>query len=135
LRLLEAAYRDGEPLPPAFTQRLREAVASGNLEVLAAYIGGRTVGVLVVAFRPGITLGGVFASIEELYVEPEERGRGVGRALVEAAAERCLTRGVSYVEVQTDDEAEGFYLKLGYEPEPDVRVLSRSYVVGRPDPE
>jgi hypothetical protein len=42
--------------------------------------------------------------------------------------ERCKERGVFYVEVQTDGEAAAFYIGLGYKPEEEVLVLSRSYV-------
>jgi len=87
------------------------------------------VGVLVLAFRLSVSLGGLFASIEDLYVEPEVRDRGFGRALLGAAEDRCRARAVSYTEVQADDEAAGFYRNLGYEPQHDVSVLHRSHPV------
>jgi GNAT superfamily N-acetyltransferase len=127
LELLEEALRDGEPLPQAFAGRLARDVEGGDLEVLSARAGDRLVGVAVLAFRPGVSVGADFASVEELHVRPQERGRGVGRALLAAVGERCRGRGVSYVEVQTDDEAAPFYEALGFEPETDVLVLSRSY--------
>ena len=72
----------------------------------------------------------LFASIEDLYVRPEARRKGVGKALLEAADERCAAREISYVEVQVEDEAaEAFYAALGYEPETGVRVLSRSLAI------
>jgi GNAT superfamily N-acetyltransferase len=126
LELLEESLRGGEPLPSAFAERLRDAVKVGDLEVLAARMEHRVVGVAVLAYRLNVSVGQQFASIEEVYVRPESRRRGVGRALLEAVAERCKIRGVSYVEVQTDDEAAVFYSALGYEPELGVRVFSRS---------
>ncbi len=130
LKLLEEALRDGEPLPQAFAGRLAREVKGGDLEILTARAGGRCVGVAVLAFRPALSLGSDFASIEELHVRPGERGQGVGRMLLEAVAERCRGRGVSYVEVQTEDEAAAFYEALGFEQEEGVRVLSRSYAPG-----
>ena len=127
LKLIEEALRDGEPLPPSFAGRLARDVGGGDLEILTARSGGRCVGVAVLAFRPGVSLGADFASVEKLHVRPEERGRGVGRALLEAVEGRCRGRGVSYVEVQTDEEAAPFYEALGFGPEEDVGVLSRSY--------
>ena len=129
LKLLEEALRDGEPLPQAFAGRLARAVEGGDIEVLAARAGDRVVGVAVLAFRPAVSLGADFASVEELHVRPEERGRGTGRALLAAVEERCRARGVSYVEVQTDEEAAEFYEALGFEPEGGVRLLSRSYTL------
>lgn len=128
LKLLEESLRNGEPLPEEFVSRMGDSVESGRTEVLAARAGGRVVGVLVLAFRLNVSLGGLFASVEDLYVEPESRRRGIGRALLEEAGRRCVERNISYVEVQVEDEeAEKFYASLGYEKEDRVRVLSRSY--------
>ncbi len=115
-------------MPRPFVRRLARAVEAGDIEVLAAWMepGGAPVGVAVLAFRLNVSASASFASIEDLYVKPEAGGRGVGWALIEAVEERCRARGVSYVEVQTDDEAAAFYEACGYEPETDVRVLSRS---------
>ena len=88
--------------------------------------GREPVGVVVLAFRLNISAGVTFASIEDLYVSPGAGGRGVGRALLEAVEERCRARGVSYVEVQTQEEAAPFYEACGYGPETGVRVLSQS---------
>jgi GNAT superfamily N-acetyltransferase len=130
LRLLEESLRGGEPLPEAFKDQIRELVESGNLEVIGARTEERTAGVAVLAYRLNVSVAGLFASIEDLYVRPESRRRGVGRALLEAVAQRCRVRGVSYVEAQVeDDEAAAFYSALGYETEPGVRVFSRSYVL------
>jgi GNAT superfamily N-acetyltransferase len=97
---------------------------------LAARAEDRMVGVAVLAYRPSVSLGGLFASIEDLYVRPEARRRGAGRALLEAVDGRCRARGVSYVEAQVEeDEVGAFYAALGYEAEPGVRVLSKSLAV------
>ena len=129
LGFLEEALRDGESLPNEFLERLRGTVAAGGLEVLAASAAGRTVGVAVVAYRPSMSAAADFASIEELYVRHEHQRQGVGRALLEAVEERCVDRGVSYVEVQTDGEAEPFYAALGYGEEPEVKVMFRAYAL------
>ena len=130
LALLEEALRDGEPVTEAFVGRLSRAVEAGDVEVLAARTEDRILGVTVLAYRLSIPAGGLFASIEDLYVRPEARRQGVARALLEAADERCASRGISYVEVQVEDQlAETFYNTLGYEPERGVRVLSRSLII------
>ena len=94
--------------------------------VVRAETGGTIGGVVVLVFRLNVSASASFASIEDLYVRPEARGRGAGRTLLAAVEERCRARGVSYVEVQTDDEAAPFYEACGYELETGVRVLSRS---------
>jgi GNAT superfamily N-acetyltransferase len=127
LALLEEALRDGDPVPEDFANRLRKAVEAGGVEVLAARTEDQILGVALLAYRLNVSAGGLFASVEDLYVRPEARRRGVGRALLQAADERFQERGISYVEAQVEEkEAEVFYAALGYEPETGVRVLSRS---------
>ena len=137
LALLEESLRAGELVPAAFAERFREAVEAGDTEVLTARVEDRVVGVAVLAYRLSVSIGGLFASIEDLYVRPETRRRGVGRALLEAIGQRCAARGISYVEAQVEeDEAEAFYAALGYGREPGVRVLSKSLaIIERPNPE
>ncbi len=126
---LEEAWRDGESLPDEFLGRLHGAVESGELEILTASVEGRQVGIVIISIRPNVSTAADFASIEELYVRPQAQRRGVGLALLEAVKERCVDRSISYVEVQTDDEAAAFYEAGGYEEEPGVRVMSRAYVL------
>lgn len=127
LRLLEEWLREGEPVPDAFVAEIQRHVESGDLEFLAAYLQGRISGVLVLAFRPNVSLGSAFASIEDLYVHPGSRRRGVGTALLQAADDRCRSRRISYLEAQVEESAAtAFYAASGYEPEPGVRVFSAS---------
>jgi GNAT superfamily N-acetyltransferase len=127
LALLEEALRDGDPVPEDFADRLRKAVEAGDVEVLAARGEDQILGVALLAYRLNVSAGGIFASVEDLYVRPEARRRGVGRAMLKAVDELCAERGISYVEAQVEEkEAELFYAALGYEPESGVRVLSRS---------
>jgi len=102
LALLEEALRDGDPVPEDFADRLRKAVEAGDVEVLAARAEDQLLGVALLAYRLNVSAGGLFASVEELYVRREARRRGVGHALLQAADERCEKRGISYVEAQVE---------------------------------
>jgi GNAT superfamily N-acetyltransferase len=134
LKLLEGFLREGEPVPEDFARRLHEAVERGEFEVLAAYMGNSVVGVAVLAYRLSVSAAGPFASIEDLYVEPDARRKGIGTALLEAVGEHCAARGVSYVEAQVEDEeAAAFYGTSGYVEEPGVRVFSHSYILIDPE--
>jgi len=124
---MRTAVRDGEPVPKDFANSVRKAIETEELEVLAARKEGRIQGVAVLAYRLNVSAGGQFASIEDLYVRPEARRQGVGRALLQAANERCAERGIAYIEVQVEEEkAEAFYAALDYGLETGVRVLSRT---------
>lgn len=61
--------------------------------------------------RPGIYL-------EDLYVRPELRGAGHGRALLSALAEECVSKGYGRLEwsvLDWNEPALGFYRRLGAE--------------------
>lgn len=133
LVLLEEALRGGDPVPEDFADRLRKAIEARDVTILAARANDQILGVLILAYRLNLSAGGLFASIEDLYVRPAARRRGVGRALLTAVDELCAERGISYVEAQVEEkEAELFYTALGYEPETGVRVCSRSIPIDAP---
>ncbi len=130
LRLLEKWLRDGEPVPGAFAEEIRHRVAAGDQEILTALRGDLLVGVLLLSFRPNVSLGGQFASIEDLYVAPEARRHGAGKTLLQAAEQRCRHRGVSYLEAQVEQgEAGRFYAANDFEEERGLRVFSRSLLL------
>lgn len=53
------------------------------------------------------------ARLEALFVAPEERGRGVGRTLLDYAVERYAVRETTVNE--QNFQAVGFYLRMGFE--------------------
>jgi GNAT superfamily N-acetyltransferase len=65
------------------------------------------------------TGGGASAQIEEIWVQPSARGRGLGAKLVRASVHECLRRGIASIElrVSADDQELGipdFYAKQGF---------------------
>lgn len=57
--------------------------------------------------------------LEDLYVRPETRGRGLGKALLTTLAEECVARGYGRLEWSVLDWNEpsiGFYTSLGAVP-------------------
>ena len=107
----------GEPAPEAawLARRLSELVAAGDTEVLLAATPPH--GVAVLRFRPALFTPGLECYLAELYVEPDHRGHGSGRALMEAALTRARARGADYIELNTDegdDAAIALYESLGF---------------------
>ena len=113
-----------------FLAAVERGVAGDALALLTAECGGQVAGAVLVAFRLSPSLEGCFASIEELYVEAGFRGRGVGAALISESRKVCALRDISYLEVQTDRQAAGFYEATGFEYEDEVKVYSASLAFG-----
>jgi GNAT superfamily N-acetyltransferase len=105
-----------EPTPPVevLAERAGELLASGDIRVLLA--GEPPFGLAMVRLRPSIWSGAPDAYLEELYVAPARRGKGSGRALLEAAIELARSEGAKHFDVVTaegDTAALGLYESFG----------------------
>jgi GNAT superfamily N-acetyltransferase len=90
--------------------------------VLIAEADGEVVGVLSASWQRAIHVPGVYATIQDLWVDEDWRSRGVGAELVEAIASQARGRGVSRLEVGLPRETfaaiastESFYRRNGFE--------------------
>ena len=75
------------------------------------------VGVAQLRFRDYLITGEPMVYLEELYVVPDRRGEGHGRALMETAFARARERGATTMELGTaldDTAARGLYESLGF---------------------
>jgi GNAT superfamily N-acetyltransferase len=104
----------------AETRALLEDPAGGS--VLIAEADGEIVGFLSASWQRAIHVPGVYATIQDLWVDGAWRSRGVGAELVEAIASQARTRGVSRLEVGLPRETfaaiastESFYRRNGFE--------------------
>ena len=106
---LDTCYRD------AFAAIERDP----NQLLAVAERSGRVIGVLQLSFIPGLTRRGMWrGQIEGVRVAAEERGSGVGRAMLEWAVGECRKRGCGLVQLTSDKRrsaAHGFYEALGFE--------------------
>ena len=100
---------------------------AGRAHLLLAEEEGRVVGYAMVAEAGGqaTLVTDRMAELESLSVLPGERGRGVGRALVDAAYELLRERGIAdlmlYV-MDGNESALAFYERLGLRPYMNVLV-------------
>ncbi len=90
--------------------------------MLVADAAGSIVGVLGASWCRAIHVPGRYAVIQDLWVHPEWRSRGVGAELVGAIATLCCERGVTRIEVGLPRESfeaigatEAFYLGNEFE--------------------
>jgi ribosomal protein S18 acetylase RimI-like enzyme len=108
-------FGDVTPGPAAMAERVRELLDGGDTAVLLA--GDGPDGVAVLRFRPALWTTAVEAYLAELYVVPALRGRGIGRALLEAAMELSRERGADHLDLNTstdDVAARALYERFGF---------------------
>lgn len=108
-----------EGLAPDVRERLIPALRQLRTTlVLLAFVEGAPVGVAVCFFGFSTFKAQPLLNIHDLAVLPEHRGRGVGRALLNAAEERARRNGCCRLtlEVQEDNpRARGLYASFGFE--------------------
>ena len=108
-----------EPTPPVadLTIRLTELLEHDRLTVLLARDAGTPVGVAVLRLSPSLWSRGQELYLAELYVVPERRGQGFGRALITRALEAGRDRGADYAFLVTSEEdraAQRLYEAAGF---------------------
>lgn len=118
---------------PADATRMDMALSRPDVQVLlaeAADPGDLPVGVLVLRRGELLPLSGSEAAhVEQLWVQPEHRRRGIARALLKAATAHAQQSGLDEVTCTvppTDREAQRFLARLGFAPLVTRRVVSVS---------
>jgi len=94
-------------------------------EVIIAEQNGGPVGFALFFHNYSTFIGGPGIYLEDLYVRPEARGRGVGRALLAHLADTTISRGCARLEWAVLDwnaPAIAFYERMGATVMPDWRL-------------
>jgi ribosomal protein S18 acetylase RimI-like enzyme len=118
-RLLHEFNREFDeptPGPRWLAERVGQLLAEDELTVLLA--GDGPDGIAVLRFRPEIWNEALECYLAELYVVPERRGQGLGRALMEAAIDLARRKGADYMDLGTSEEdvaARALYERLGFD--------------------
>jgi ribosomal protein S18 acetylase RimI-like enzyme len=117
-RLLDDFNREfDEPTPgvEALTATVRRLLEEEEINALIA--GDDPVGIALLRFRSALWSEGLEAYLQELYVVPTLRGRGIGRALLERAIELARKRGADGIDLntgETDTAARSLYESMGF---------------------
>jgi ribosomal protein S18 acetylase RimI-like enzyme len=106
-----------EPTPPVgeLTETIARLLEADEITVLLA--GEGPDGLSLFRFRPGIWSAGAETYLQELYVVPPLRGRGIGRALLESTIELARERGADGIDLntgETDTAARALYESMGF---------------------
>ena len=112
----------GEPEPPVavLEPRFRKMIESPAAFVLL--IGDPESpdgpdGYAVVTLRPSVYTDGDLAVLDELYVVPRLRGRGIGSQLIDRVIAQVLERGGGELHINVDEvdtDARRFYVRHGF---------------------
>jgi GNAT superfamily N-acetyltransferase len=101
--LLDAFNREFDTPTPGkavLAARLGRLLAGGD--VIALLTGDPAVAVALLTLRPNVWYDGPVALLDELYVAPELRGRGLGSALLAAAEAVTRQHGGELLEINVD---------------------------------
>ena len=106
-----------EPTPTVevLTERVRELIAGGVIVVLLA--GDGPDGLAQFRFLRSVWSEGLDLYLEELYVVPDQRGKGVGRVLLEATIAAGREAGATHIDLntgETDTAARALYESVGF---------------------
>ena len=97
------------------TTRLQSLLAGPS--TLAYLAGEPAAGVALVTLRSNVWYDGPVALLDELYVAPDRRGRGLGAAMIHLLIEDAKEMGVSAIEINVDEgdvDAQRFYERHGF---------------------
>ena len=109
-------FDDYTPGASALAENIRKLLDEGHIRVLLGG-GAQALGLALLRFRPSIWTDSLDCYLEELYVVPDHRGMGLGRALVEAAMDLARREGAAHMDLGTaapDVAARGLYESLGF---------------------
>ena len=117
-RLLHDFNTEFDTPSPGFailTRRLQSLLAGPST---IAYLAGEpAAGVALVTLRSNVWYDGPVALLDELYVEPDRRGRGLGAAMIRLLIADAKAEGVSAIEINVDAgdlDAQRFYERHGF---------------------
>jgi ribosomal protein S18 acetylase RimI-like enzyme len=109
-------WQRDEPDDASFEAGVARLLSDPNTDFLLG--GDPAVGVCQLRYRFAVWTGTDDCCLEDIFVEPQARGSGLGRALAEAALARARERGCARVELDVNEAnpaALALYESLGFE--------------------
>ena len=122
---LNAVFNGSSDGPEAIMKRIADP---RRVDIpLLAEVDGQVAGFACLRIVPNLFYPEPYAELTELYVEPDHRRRGVGRALVAFAEELAKEKGAKSMKILTGDDNEaalGLYRGMVYEND-DISLWKR----------
>lgn len=115
LRDFNLEFEEPTPAVEELTENVVRLLEASEITVLLA--GDGPDGLSLFRLRPALWSGGLEAYLQELYVVPDLRGQGTGRALLQRTIELARERGADGIDLntgETDTAARGLYESMGF---------------------
>lgn len=115
----DAVYATAPGAERVMRRFLADLASSGHSFLFVAEVGDRTVGFISGELREGSPTfrPKTWASVDDVFVEPEHRNLGVGRALIESVGRWARERGADGISLQVaaaNGRARKFYEEMGF---------------------
>lgn len=109
----------GEPTPDVAVLAARLRGLLSRDATFAIIAGEPAVGLALVTLRSNVWYEGRVALLDEMYVVPQLRGRGIGSAIIQQLMATSRGSGVDLIEINVDEgdtDAQRFYERHGFSP-------------------
>ncbi len=109
-------YGETSPTTPEMEAIVAQLIGEPHTDYLLA--GEPARGVAQLRYRLSVWTGVEDCWLEDLFVEPEARGQGMGRALTEACVHRARRRGCRRIQLDANERNDGaiaLYRAIGFE--------------------
>jgi GNAT superfamily N-acetyltransferase len=120
--LLDLLFEQEAEFRPDHDRQARGLAAimetSGTGDIFMARREGRVIGMVSLLYSVSTALGAPVALLEDMVITPDERGSGVGSALISHALEYAENMGCKRITLLTDHDnvpAQKFYQKQGFD--------------------
>jgi len=117
LRDFNDEFETAGPTANEFTARFSTLLARDDVVLVLAHHGGRDVGFALLTLRPTPYYDGSLAQLEELYVVPALRDRGIGTRILSTAIETVRAKGAGEMHInvdEIDEDTRRFYERHGF---------------------
>jgi ribosomal protein S18 acetylase RimI-like enzyme len=99
------------------TEGLRLLLASKTAEIFVAEISGQVVGMCTIQIIISTAKGREVGHVEDVVIDVEHRGKGIGSSLLRRVEEWAFTQGLARIQLNADRDnhpALGFYRRQGW---------------------
>jgi glucosamine-phosphate N-acetyltransferase len=116
-KLLKQLWPDGDCKPEELQIVFNRALSSTMQKLVVAIIGDSVVGFCSLTLKNNLWQAGTLGVIDELVVDQQYRGKGIGKSLIEHMTEVALQNRCKRIELDSSFhrvEAHQFYEHLGF---------------------